>query len=534
MFDLNSYQKENQRFSIVKDKYLPQLNEHHLYCRPHEVISWVRVLKEDLNYLYFIDAYVLASANRGNFDYELNVIVANLESHQRLNLHIQFNKTEVIPDISIYYPASRFSLREQAELFEIKFQTEFEPLFFNKKNRGVFLDNPLESDPAPFIAPKLPFNPNKSEAPYPQESWRWKHCDIFSKDTLGKFEAFYCFDPFKLVDVKLNLGNYFRGVEFLLTKKQHSHIPYLLEELNHMAAPFYSGAWAMNLEEILNIDITERAKGLRIVIWELSRIGEHLFVIYEMCSLLGLSHAHAFLDAYERLSELMEKLTGHRSGRGMFKIGGLRSDLPSGWVIEFNEFNKLLLKNINIYHRDLLSNSLFRSLLSHAKVNSHSVLDYGVSGPALRAAGINYDLRKSRPLYFYPEIDFDVPVGVHGTSYDRYLIRFEEIIQSSRIITQVLDNMPLGDVDLELHEDAIIAKLASLGEQTHYSALESPNGEVGISFVQGQDAQIKRIKIKSPSFALTQGLKEFLRGCDEKSVPVALSSLGIREKEMER
>lgn len=535
MFDLNSFQKENQRLSIVKDKYYSWLDEHHITCRPQEVISWVRVLKEDLNYLYFIDAYVLKSPNGGKFDYELNLIVSNLESHQRLNLHILFNQSEVIPDITPYYPASRFSLREQAELFQINFQVKLDPIFFSQGTHGLFKDEGvIQQNPLDFKEPILPFNPNKSEAPYPQESWRWKHCDLFSKDTLGKFEAFYCFDPFKLVDLKLNLGNFFRGVESLLTQKSHTHIPYLLEDLNHMASPFYSGAWAMNLEEILKLQITERAQGLRIVVWELSRIGEHLFVIYEMCSLLKLVHGQAFLDAYERLCELMEQLTGHRSGKGMIKIGGLHRDLPSGWMVEFIEFNKLLLKNLSVYHKDLLGDGTFRTLLNHAKVNSHAVLEGGVSGPALRAAGINFDLRKSRPLYFYPEIDFDVPVGVHGTSYDRYLIRFEEIIQSLRIITQVLDNLPLGVVDLDLDENEMREQLKSVGEHSHYSALESPNGEVGISYVQGEDALIKRIKIKSPSQALTQGLKDFLKGVDENSVPVALSSLGIREKEMER
>src|SRR5690554_606110 len=536
MFDKSSYQKETKLFSVVNKQYVAAWDEHHIFCRPQELINWVRVAKEDLNYLYFIEALVVTNPDGNNkFDFELDIIVANLESHQRLHLHVQFNKSEIIPSIVNFYPASRYALREQADLYDFKLDTPLESLFVTERNKNIFSEEwSLKEDSKPFHAPKLRFNPNKSEAPYPEESWRWVHADLFSQSTLGKFEAFYCFDPFKLVDLRIRLGSYFKGIEAELCKKDHKHITYLLEQVNHLASPFYSGAWAINIEEILNINITERAMGLRIVLWELTRIAEHLFVIYEMCSLLNLNEAIFYLDAYERICELLETLTGHRSGQGMIKIGGINFDIPAGWIIEFQDFNKLFLKNIVVYHQHLISNAKFRTLLNHSQVSSHSVLQYGVSGPNLRAAGINYDLRKSRPLYFYQDIDFDVPVGVKGTSFDRYLIRYEEMIQSSRIITQVLDNLPLGSIDSNVDELDWMNSLRSLNKEFHYSSLEAPNGETGIVYVQGREGQIKRLKIKSPSLFLAQALKEFLTGVEEKSVPVALASLGIREREMER
>lgn len=535
MFESTIYQKEKNLLSIVNQQYLAARDEHHIFCRPHNVINWIRVIKEDLNYLCFIDALILIHPSNTDFDFELDLIVANLESHQRLHLHIQFNKTEIIPNIVHFYPAAMYSLREQADLYDFKFAVPLASLLVTEKNKNVFAEEwtSLEKVKA-FSPPKLPYNPNKSEAPYPQENWRWKHGELYSKDTLGKFEAFYCFDPFKLVDVKVRLGAFFKGIEAELCKKNHKHITYLLEQINPYASPFYSGAWAINLEKILNLQIPERAMGLRIVLWELSRIAEHLFVTYETCHLLELNESLFYLDAYERICELFESLTGNRYGQGMIKIGGSNVDVPAGWIIEFQEFNKLFMKNVLVYHQHLLSNSKFRSLLGHAKVSSHSVLEYGVSGPNLRAAGINYDLRKSRSLYFYQDIDFDVPVGLHGTSFDRYLVRFEEIIQSSRIITQVLDNLPLGEVDLGIAESEWSDNLRTRPNEFHYFALEAPNGETGITYVQGEQAEIKRLKIKSPSLFLTQALGEFLRGTDENSVAVALASLGIREREMER
>lgn len=534
MFDRNSYHKDSQLFSIVNKQYMAAWDEHHIFCRPQDLINWVRVIKEDLNYLYFIEALVVTNPEEDkSFDFELDLIVANLESHQRLHLHVLFNKNEIIPNIVHFYPAALYALREQADLFDFKLEIPLETLFVSEKNRNIFSsDWSLKEETHLFKAPVLPYNPNKSEPPYPQESWRWVHADLYSQNTLGKFEALYCFDPFKLVDVRVRLGSYFKGIEAELCQKDQRHITYLLEQVNHLAAPFYSGAWAINIEEIFNITITERAKALRIVLWELTRIAEHLFVIYEMCSLLKLNEYTFYLDAYERIGELLETLTGNASGQGMIIIGGINYDIPAGWIVEFQEFNKLFLKNIQVYHQRLLSNAKFRTLLTHSQVSSHAVLQYGVSGPNLRAAGINYDLRKSRPLYFYQDIDFDVPVGVKGTSFDRYLIRYEEVIQSSRIITQVLDNLPLGSI--ESSTEHVSSRLVTLTKEYHYSSLEAPNGETGIVYVQGEKGQIKRLKIKSPSLFLAQAMKEFLIGIDEKSIPVALASLGIREREMER
>jgi len=535
MFDNTSYQKEKNLFSIVNKQYKATRDEHHLFCRPQDLINWIQVVKEDLNYIYFIDAVALLNPSNTPYDFELDIIVANLESHQRLHLHVQFYKDEIIPSIVNFYPSSLYALREQRDLFDIKFDIALDSLFLTEKNRNIFSEDWKKNEEAkPFTAPKLPYNPNKSERPYPQESWRWSHGDLFSRKTLGKFEAYYCFDPFKVVDVRTRLGSNFRGIEFELAHKDHMHITYLLEHMNNFASPFYSAAWAINLEQVLELEITERAKGLRIVLWELSRIAEHLFITYEMCHLLELNESLFYLDAYERVCELFEAFSGNRYGQGIIKVGGLNVDIPAGWIIEFQEFNKIFLKNITLYHQYLLANSKFRTLINHTKVSSYSVLQNGISGPNLRAAGVNYDLRKSRPVYFYQDIDFDVPVGVNGTSFDRYLIRFEEMIQSSRIITQVLDNLPLGLIDLEIGQTEWINQLKQKNNEFHYFALEAPNGETGIVYAQGRNAEIKRLKVKSPSLNLTQGLNEFLRGIKEAEVSVALASLGIREREMER
>ena len=172
-------------------------------------------------------------------------------------------------------------------------------------------------------------------------------------------------------------------------------------------------------------------------------------------------------------------------------------------------------------------------------MNAQSILQWGVSGPAMRAAGLNYDLRKSQPFYFYQDIDFDIPVGIHGSTYDRYLIRYEEIFQSLRIITQVIDNLPLGETVSELfnlNSYEILNHLTSLDheDQWHYSAIESSSGESGFLAKFDVNKRPQRIKMKTPSFCIAQALPVFIKGLREEQLSATLASLGINRWEMDR
>ncbi|HLT22162.1 MAG TPA: NADH-quinone oxidoreductase subunit C, partial [Bacteriovoracaceae bacterium] len=138
MFDNTSYQKEKNLFSIVNKQYKATRDEHHLFCRPQDLINWIQVVKEDLNYIYFIDAVALLNPSNTPYDFELDIIVANLESHQRLHLHVQFYKDEIIPSIVNFYPSSLYALREQRDLFDIKFDIALDSLFLTEKNRNIF------------------------------------------------------------------------------------------------------------------------------------------------------------------------------------------------------------------------------------------------------------------------------------------------------------------------------------------------------------------------------------------------------------
>lgn len=541
MFNWKEFEKTKEILSHVGGKkYHDEWNQHHLVVRPNELLDWMEFLKEDLGFFTLAE---LTGIEKHQNEYELVYNLFNMGSHQRLNLHLTCTKGEIIPSVISYYPHADWMEREQNELLNLSFNLSRPSLMLpeNQKNFPLKKHASFSSWPADkeVPIPRLPYNPNKSEAPYPEESYIWKRFDLFSNATQGAFEALFCFDPVKLVDLKIKVGFHHQGLEYLFQSKDIFQLLELVDKINLSSAPNFSIAWAKTIEEMYRIRIPERAQAIRIVMLELARVADHLSVISSICGLATMDESKLFINLREKVYELFEKFSGHRHGIGVARIGGVKEDLPHGWIAEYQSMAEVLTKNLRIIHKSILGQAKFRELLDGDPVSAQSVIQWGVGGPAMRAAGLNFDLRKSQPFYFYQDIDFDIPVGIHGTAYDRYLIRIEEIFQSIRIITQVIDNLPLGEYVapmfskniLELHS---VFQSLEKPREWHYSALETPNGEAGFQVKISDDLKPERIKIKTQSYLLAQALPVFLTGLTEGQLPVGITSLGLSRWEMDR
>lgn len=509
---------------MAGEAYTCVLNQHHLRVRPVDLLDWVNFLKDDLD---FFSLQEIAGLKKANGEVELVYHFLNMNIHQRLNLHLLFFPHEAVPGISEIFPRADWGEREQAEKLGFQFIQKKESLLLTQNE--TWKARPL---------PKLPFNPNKSEPPYREESYQWKRYDLLSSVGRGDFEWNVCFDPKYVVDSYSEIGFYHQGIESSYEEKDIFQILNLIDGLNFTSAPTYSTAWSMTIEDLYRIKVPERAQAIRIALLELARIVEHLSVLQGICFELRIDEYRQFLNAREKIIELVEKFTGSRHGFGICRIGGVREDLPHGWLVEFQKVSDILTKNLSILHSSLLAQDKFRSMLAGPSVNAHSILHMGVSGPAMRAAGLNFDLRKTQPFYFYQDIDFDVPVGINGTTYDRFLIRYEEIFQSMRIITQVIDNLPLGEICQEEFavnpiELKTVLKKYDLPQEWHYKGIEGPSGESGFLIKFGADTP-ERIKVKTPSFSLVSSLPLFIKGLEEAQLSATLRSLGISRWELDR
>ncbi|WP_408099099.1 NADH-quinone oxidoreductase subunit C [Peredibacter sp. HCB2-198] len=544
MFNWKEFEKTKQILSHAGgQRYRTDWGQHHLTVRPTELLDWVELIKEDLNYLTL--AEIAAVENNIDKEYRFEVVYhfLNMGTHQRLNLHLLVNEGEIIPSVKKSYPQADWMEREQAEMLGLVFNRPTPGLLLPEGQKNFPLRKKAElktwPEERPLEFPKLRMNPNKSEAPYPEESYQWKQFDIFSPVSGGNFEWSVCFDPVKVVDTRLRIGFHHQGLELFLQNKDILQILQLVDKINISAAPNYSIAWAKTIEEMFRIKIPERAQAIRIVMLELARIADHLTVLSEVCRHAGQNEFTLFINAREKIYELFEKFCGHRQGLGIARIGGVKEDLPPGWIVEYQTVAEILLKNLHLIHKSLISQNRFRSFTDSGPVNAQSVLQWGVTGPTMRAAGLNFDLRKSQPFYFYQDIDFDIPVGIHGAIYDRYLIRFEEINQSFRIITQVIDNLPLGDFINSMYDKNYLELLklfegADTPLQWHYSALETPNGEAGFLLNFNGTTKPARMKLKTPGFAVAQALQVFAKGLREDQLATCLASLNLSRWEMDR
>ncbi len=541
MFSWKEFEKAKAVLSHVGgDRYRDAWGQHHLTLRPTDLLEWVEFVKEDLGFFTLDDiaAYV---PETGACELVYNLL--SMGTHQRLNLHVNAAVGEIIPSVTRFFSNADWYEREEAEMLGLSFDRPLHALLLPEGQKNFPLRSSVASMTWPFelaqTHPALRYNPNKSEVPYPEENYRWKTFDLFSPVTDGNFEWQVCFDPLHVVSSRLSIGFHHQGLERLLGEKDIFQILQLVDRINLSVGPTYSIAWAKAIEDMYRIRIPERAQAIRIIMLELARVTDHLGVMSAICGALNLPEARLLINAREKIVELLEKSCGSRHGQGTAVIGGVKEDLPAGWVVECQAAVDILGRNLRTIQNSLLGQTRFRNTLAGNPVDAQCILQWGVTGPAMRAAGLNFDLRKSQPFYFYRDIDFDIPVGIHGAAFDRYLIRYEEIVQSFRIIIQVIDNLPLGGVIgeefsknlLELHEYFASLKVP---DEWHYATQEAPGGEAGYLLKLGTPIRPARLKLKTPGFTLAQSLEIFVRGLPEEQLRASLLSLGFSRFEMDR
>ncbi len=544
MFSWKEFEKARNILSEAgKTIYSESLGQHHIDLCPKDLLRWIEILSDDLGYVVLLDITGVDHGDKRPHRFELVYHLLNMGTHQRLNLHLRFHESEVVPSVVKFYSHAGWLEREQSEMFHIRFNKQLPALLLSEgqTNYPLRKDSVLRGWPLhqENTLPPIRINPNKSESPFPEESWEWKRFSMVSAETMGNFEWIVCFDPQRVVTSKVDVGYHHQGLEKKIESMNWMQVLHYVQRIHEGASPHYTIAWVKTLEEMMGVRLPERSQAIRIIMLELSRIAEHLTVLHEICYALNKNEHRLFLDAREKVFELFEKYCGQRQGLGVARLGGVREDLPHGWIVEYQAVAGILLKTLPLINNTLFSQKKFRESLGGEGVSAQTILHWGVGGPAMRAAGVNFDLRKSQPFYFYHEIDFDIPVGIYGKAYDRYLIRLEEIFQSFRIITQVIDNLPLGATVCETFDGTTSEVLKKMGTLTpehrwHSSSIETPNGEGGFSVLAGPGWKLERARVKTPSLILAQALPSLTLGLKENELKASIASLGLRRSEIDR
>jgi NADH dehydrogenase I D subunit len=351
------------------------------------------------------------------------------------------------------------------------------------------------------------------------------------------------------------LGYLHRAIEKLgETKTYHQWIVYT-DRLNYCSALNNNIAYCMAVENVLGITPTERCQWVRMICMELSRIIDHIICV--AINALDMGAMTVFWYLYEWREEaytMIEAMCGMRLTTSYSRIGGMSYDLPENFDKMMESFLKGFPKTLADVEKLLTRNRIWVDRTQGVgALTKEQALDYCITGPCLRASGIDLDLRRDRPYYFYPDVDFDVPIGLNGDVYDRYLVRIEEMRQSVRILKQCMQRLPKGPIwvddrrvhipekidvytkmEVLIHHFKIFMEGIDVPPGEAYTCVEGPNGELGFYVVSRGGPKAWRIRIKSPSFMLYQSFEASVKGGKIPDAVAALGSINIIAGELDR
>ena len=349
--------------------------------------------------------------------------------------------------------------------------------------------------------------------------------------THGVFRMVLWVDGEKIVDMVPHIGYLHRGSEKLCEGEQYHQIITLFDRMDYIANFNNEHVYCRAVEKLMGLEVSERSEYIRVILCELNRIASHMLFIATMGLDAGAMTPSMFcFRGRERIQGLFESVSGARMMHNYFRIGGLKEDVPDDFVPQVREVLDLVKKDTEEADKLLSFNEIFLARLKNiAVMTAEDAIDYGLTGPCLRASGVEYDVRKAAPYSVYDRFDFDVPIGLDGDCWDRYYLRVQEIYQSIRIVEQALDQLPEGEVVSSLGRRLIRPPAGEV-----YIRAENPRGEIGVYLVSDGTDRPHRIKVRPPSFCNLSALKHMLKDAWIADSVVILGALDIVLGEVDR
>lgn len=352
-----------------------------------------------------------------------------------------------------------------------------------------------------------------------------------------------------------HIGYLHRGDEKIAENMHYNQFVPYTDRLDYLAPLANNVAYACAVEKLMGWELPPRGQALRVLCCELARLSSHMLGVGVCAMDVGAMTVFLFTFAErEKIYNFCEQLTGARFTTSYTRVGGQIRDLPDGLVGDIRKFLDECSKSIDDISSLLDKNKIYLDRMCDVgTISKEDAISYGMTGPNLRACGVDRDLRKDSPYLGYEQYEFDIPIGQNGDCYDRYLVRMEEMRQSIRILRQVMDTMPEGDINIVDPKSVLPNKervMMSMEELIHhfivstqgidapegevYFAAENPKGELGFYINSKGGGVPYRLKIRAPSFVNLGICADLLKGHMVSDIPAILGSLDFVMGECDR
>ena len=372
--------------------------------------------------------------------------------------------------------------------------------------------------------------------------------------THGIFQNVLTMDGEIIVDAVQTIGYIHRAFEKIAEHRPYNQITTLTDRLNYCSSPINNMGWHMTVEKLIGVEIPKRAQYMRVIIMELARISDHLVcnavVGVDSGALTGFTYLFQWR---EKIYDIFEQICGARLTTNIGRIGGLERDFSDEVYKKIKEFLHDFPKGFTEFSNLLERNRIFVDRVANTgAISAERALSFGFTGPNLRAAGVDYDVRVMSPYSSYQDFEFAIPIGEKGDTYDRFIVRQNEIWESLKIIRQAMDNMPQGkwyaDVpefylppkkDVYTKMEALIYHFKVVMGETDvpkgeiYHSVEGGNGELGFYLISDGGRAPFRLHFRRPSFIYYQAYPEMIKGSMLSDAILTMSSLNVIAGELD-
>jgi NADH-quinone oxidoreductase subunit D len=348
--------------------------------------------------------------------------------------------------------------------------------------------------------------------------------------THGVLRVILKLDGEKVLGTECVIGYLHRGVEKIGENRTYTMFNPYVDRMDYVAAVSNGLGYCEAVEKLLNVEAPLRAQYIRVILTELCRIASHQVWLGTHALDIGAITPlfYCFRDREEVL-RIFEKYCGARLTTHAFRIGGCLYETYDGFEQDCQKFCDFFLPKLDEYEELLTTNRIWVERTKGVGIlNPEDCIALGVTGPVLRASGVKWDLRKKQPYESYKDFDFEIPTGVNGDTYDRYLVRIEEMRQAVRIIRQAVAGLPQGPIM------AKVPKVIKPAVGEVYHSIEAPKGELGYFIVSDGSTQPYRIRVRPPSYVNLQALDKMVRGLLVADVVAVIGTLDIVLGEVDR